>query len=305
MPIDVDMVIDLDARACGLLIEAQPDQLGADITRSGEAATSTSAVPNWSTATIRQPLEVQPRVVRPRPSVAAAAGRAFAWPTIVQVGPEATRLASLSAAAGATGLSEPKRYLWDDDPGATAGGSTARRRTASKPGSPGVATTLVNDLGEGYPQDSYARPANDEIWFPSIRALYARRNLMSFALAEIFVQAIGMMNAPSHRLRRRNADLPRRLRRIIATIPTAMPLAERQIMQRQAETARDLVYLCTGAAATEPPQDGQSAAVLKPHADTPLPAVILKWDEASATQAVYLYSQIALHYSGDARASSA
>ena len=86
------------------------------------------------------------------------------------------------------------------------------------------------------------------------------------------------------------------------TIPTAMPLAERQIMQRQAETARDLVYLCTGAAATEPPQDGQSAAVLKPHADTPLPAVILKWDEASATQAVYLYSQIALHYSGDARA---
>ena len=36
--------------------------------------------------------------------------------------------------------------------------------------------------------------------------------------------------------------------------------------------------------------------------DTPLPAVILKWDEASATQAVYLYSQIALHYSGDARA---
>ena len=39
-----------------------------------------------------------------------------------------------------------------------------------------------------------------------------------------------------------------------------------------------------------------------PHPDTPLPAVVIKWDEASATQAVFLYSQIALHYSGDARA---
>jgi hypothetical protein len=33
-----------------------------------------------------------------------------------------------------------------------------------------------------------------------------------------------------------------------------------------------------------------------------LPDVILKWDEASATQAVYLYGQVALQYSGDARA---
>ena len=65
---------------------------------------------------------------------------------------------------------------------------------------------------------------------PAIRALYSRRNLTAFALAEIFVQAISMMNSPMHRLRRpANANLPRRLRRIIMTMPTAMPLAERDI----------------------------------------------------------------------------
>ena len=38
--------------------------------------------------------------------------------------------------------------------------------------------------------------------FPAIRALYSGRNLSAFALAEIFVQAISMMNSPMHRLRR-------------------------------------------------------------------------------------------------------
>ena len=29
------------------------------------------------------------------------------------------------------------------------------------------------------------------------------------------------------------------------------------------------------------------------------PEVILRWDEATATQAVYLYTQVALNYSGE------
>ena len=45
---------------------------------------------------------------------------------------------------------------------------------------------------------------------PSIRALYSRRSLMSFVLAEVFLQALCMMNSPSHRLRRRNAHRPAR-----------------------------------------------------------------------------------------------
>ena len=306
VPIDVDMVIDLgNSRTCGLLIEAQPDQLGADITQAVKLQLRDLSRPEL---VYSDPFDSRLEFSRAsfgRDHLSLRSGRAeaFAWPTIVRVGPEATRLASLRRGSeGATGLSaealpvgrrSQARQLAVQQP------DGARRADRARPASPLRRWSMTSArLSTRF--RTRGRPTTSPGFLRSARSM--RGNLMSFALAEIFVQAIGMMNAPSHRLRRRNADLPRRLRRIIMTIPTAMPLAERQIMQRQAETARDLVYLCTGAAATEPPQDGQSAAVLKPHADTPLPAVILKWDEASATQAVYLYSQIALHYSGDARA---
>jgi hypothetical protein len=73
----------------------------------------------------------------------------------------------------------------------------------------GVAfTTLVNDAGEPIHRLSPGDSAPDQL-FPSIRALYARRHLTAFALSEIFVQAISMINSPMHRLRRAaNASLP-------------------------------------------------------------------------------------------------
>ncbi|MBK8175037.1 MAG: virulence factor SrfB [Rhodospirillales bacterium] len=307
-PIDVDIVIDLgNSRTCGLLIEAQPDQLGADITQAVKLQLRDLSRPEL---VYSDPFDSRiefSRATFGRDHLSLRSGRAeaFSWPTIVRVGPEAVRLASLRRGSeGSTGLSGPKRYLWDDDPRRDSWRFNSPMAHGEQSGlATGVAfTTLVNDIGDAIHQIPQATPAHDEAWFPSIRALYSRRNMMAFTLAEIFYQAIGMMNAPAHRLRRRNADLPRRLRRIIMTIPTAMPLAERQIMQRQAEIARDLVYLCIGAAAAQPAADGASAATLLTHADTPLPDVVLKWDEASATQAVFLYSQIALHYSGDARA---
>jgi hypothetical protein len=306
-PVDVDIVIDLgNSRTCGLLIEAQPDQLGADITQAVKLQLRDLSCPDL---VYSDPFDSRLEFSRAsfgRDHLSLRSGRseAFSWPTIVRVGPEAVRLASLRRGSeGSTGLSGPKRYLWDDDPRRDSWRFNSPMAHGEQSGlATGVAfTTLVNDLGDAIHKIPFARPAHDESWFPSIRALYSRRNLMSFTLAEVFFQAICMMNSPAHRLKRRNADLPRRLRRIIMTIPTAMPLAERQIMQRQAETARDLVYLCIGAADAEPPPDGQSASVLTAHPDTPLPSVVIKWDEASATQAVFLYSQIALHYSGDAR----
>ena len=46
------------------------------------------------------------------------AGRdAFWWPSPVRIGPEAARLSALSDGTdGLSGLSSPKRYLWDKDP---------------------------------------------------------------------------------------------------------------------------------------------------------------------------------------------
>lgn len=315
-PIDVDLVLDLgNSRSCGLLIESDPEQLGADITKSVKLqlrdlsrAEQVYADPFPSRFEFARAM-----FGRDHLSIRSGRSEAFGWPTVVRVGVEAARLAARrSGTEGSSGLSSPKRYLWDEDArrdswrfnvsGVEAGHSDYATGVAF--------TTLVNDLGEPLHRlDAHILEQFPDKGFPAIRALYSRRNLTAFALAEIFVQAIAMMNSPMHRLRRpANANLPRRLRRIIMTMPTAMPLAERHILKQQAEAACDMAYLSLGLAQLQHLEDGSARmrytleGRIRADRDDAGPEVILQWDEATATQAVYLYTQVALNHSGDARA---
>ncbi|SNB55848.1 hypothetical protein SAMN07250955_101503 [Arboricoccus pini] len=305
-PIDVDLVLDVgNSRTCGLLIETHPDQLSADVTQAVKLAMRDLSQPeNVDTLPFDSRLEFN-KASFGADDISFLSGRsdAFSWPTVARVGTEAQRLSSQRRGSeGATGMSSPKRYLWDED---------ARRDgwrfngPIGKPDQSGYATgveftTLINDLGEPLYSVPEGVPAHDDARFPSIRALYARSHLMTIALSEIFLHTFSMMNAPAHRLRRRNADLPRRLRRIIMTMPTAMPLAERQILRKRATAARDLVFLCLGLARIEPRGTDGSGEVVAVEGAT-LPDIVIEWDEASATQAAYLYSQIGIAYQGDAR----
>lgn len=314
-PIDVDLVLDLgNSRTCGLLIEADPSEMGADITNAVKLKLRDLTRPyNVYSDPFASRIEFS-RASFGRDHLSLRSGLAdrFSWPSIVRVGPEASRLAGMRRGSeGASGLSSPKRYLWDDD----------ARRDSWRFNSPfitgeqsdiatGVAfTTLVNDLGEALHRVETGPGLPIENSFPSIRALYARRNLMSFTLAEIILQALCMMNSAAHRVRRAaNERLPRRLRRLIMTMPTAMPLAERQILTEQAEAACELAYMALGLATLASGEDGRPvvhyAADVRRSPDQPAagPEVRLQWDEASATQAIYFYTQIALNFSGDARA---
>jgi hypothetical protein len=315
-PIDVDLVLDLgNSRTCGLLIESDPQQLGADITKSVKLqlrdlsrAEQVYADPFPSRFEF-----VRAQFGRDHLSIRSGRAEAFAWPTVVRVGVEAARLAARrSGTEGASGLSSPKRYLWDEDQQLDSWRFNAASVEAGHSDyATGVAfTTLVNDTGEPLHRipPEVVRQLPDK-GFPAIRALYSRRNLTAFALAEIFVQAIAMMNSPMHRLRRpANANLPRRLRRIIMTMPTAMPVAERYILKQQAEAACDMAYLSLGLAQLDYLDDGSTRlrytleGRIKADRDDAGPEVILQWDEATATQAVYLYTQVAVNHSGDARA---
>jgi hypothetical protein len=316
-PIDVDLVLDLgNSRSCGLLIEADAQQQGqADITKAVKLqlrdlsrAEQVYADPFPSRFEF-----ARASFGRDHLSIRSGRSEAFGWPTVVRVGVEAARLAARrSGTEGSSGLSSPKRYLWDEDPRrdswrfnvGTADVGHADYATGV------MFTTLVNDLGEPLHRiDPHLLEQFPDKGFPAIRALYSRRNLTAFALSEIFVQAISMMNSPMHRLRRpANANLPRRLRRIIMTMPTAMPLAERHILKQQAEAACDLASLSLGLATLEHDDEGRARlrytldGRIRPEADHEGPEVFLQWDEATATQAVYLYTQVALNHSGDARA---
>ncbi|MEJ8849960.1 virulence factor SrfB [Variovorax rhizosphaerae] len=310
-PIDVDLVLDLgNSRSCGLLIESDPEQLGVDIAKAVtlQLRDLSRAEQVYSDPFPSRFEFARAQFGRDHLSIRSGRSEAFAWPTVVRVGVEAARLAARrSGTEGSSGLSSPKRYLWDED----ARRDSWRFNAAANDGgqsdyATGVAfTTLVNDLGEALHRlkpDLLAQFPDKG--FPAIRAQYSRRNLTSFALAEIFVQAIAMMNSPMHRLRRpANANLPRRLRRIIMTMPTAMPLAERDILRKQAEAACDLANLSLGQAQLDYDDDGVAhlSYSVNGAVEDKAPEVILQWDEATATQAVYLYTQVALNHSGDAR----
>ncbi|MFZ3117445.1 MAG: virulence factor SrfB, partial [Variovorax sp.] len=309
-PIDVDLVLDLgNSRSCGLLMESDPERKGVDL---GKAVTLQLRDLSRAEQVYSDPFPSRFEFSRAsfgRDHLSIRSGRseAFGWPTVVRVGVEAARLAAKrSGTEGASGLSSPKRYLWDEDGRRDSWRFNAGAADASQSDfATGVAfTTLVNDLGEALHLLDPVRVGQfPDTAFPAIRAQYSRRNLTSFALAEVFVQAIAMMNSPAYRLKRpANANLPRRLRRIIMTMPTAMPLAEREILREQAKAACDLANLSLGQAQLDYADDGSTALSYGGNGDgSKAPEVILQWDEATATQAVYLYTQVALNYSGDAK----
>ncbi|MGO8869625.1 MAG: virulence factor SrfB [Alphaproteobacteria bacterium] len=299
--VDVDMVIDLgNSRTCGLLVEAEPGYAGADINRAFKLELRDLSQPEH---VYGDPFDSRLEFALARFGLdhhSHRSGRtdAFAWPTITRVGPEAVRLAgNRRGSEGRTGMSSPKRYLWDEDVSRQSWRFNGPSLDGEWEGyaAQGVFAGLINDAGK--PLHMVVGEEDD---LPTLLARYSRSNLVSFALAEVLLQAIVMMNAPASRFRRTNADLPRRLRRLILTMPTALSLAERQILWERAVAARDLVYICLGQARRRQEADGTGELDWIDGSEPP--EIVIKWDEASATQVVYLYSEIALAFSGDARA---
>ena len=60
---------------------------------------------------------------------------------------------------------------------------------------------------------------------PVFESLFTRSSLMMFMLGEILTQTLITINSPATRARGRLPNLPRRLRRLIFTVPTAMPMS--------------------------------------------------------------------------------
>lgn len=224
---------------------------------------------------------------------------AFAWPSCVRVGPEATRLSTYaSCAEGNTGMSSPKRYLWDENKWTqswrynTCGGQEPLVTR-------GLFPRQLNEYGtpifcfEG-------RERNRWLTSPAIRkqpaeplfgSFFTRSSLMMFMVGEIVTQALVNINSPDSRGRRLLSDKPRHLRRIIFTVPTAMPVAERRIFQRWVELAVRLIWHGLG---------WDQGKEEKGFHYQELPAIICEWDEASCSHLVLLYNEIMVKHLGDA-----
>jgi hypothetical protein len=282
-PVAVDLVLDIgNARTCGLLVEEHPGQ-GMNLTDSYPLALRDLGRPELTYA---RPFDSHVEFARAsfgRDDISRKSGRpsAFAWSNPMRVGPEAVRLAAARLGnEGATGLSSPKRYLWDERL-TTQGWRFNGRSLDGSTTEPPVSGPFMRYVGE---DGTVLRGRGSGQ--PAVRARFSRSALFTFMLAEILLQVLCQINGPATRAARRDVDKPRRLRRVLLTLPPGMPVFEQQILRARAAAAVRLVW------------------DMQRWTDMPAaprePQVLAHVDEATATQIVWLHNEVAERFAGDA-----
>lgn len=292
-PVPVELVLDVgNSRTCGVLSERLPGATSEDIGDAFELEVRDLSQPELMyRGLIESRVEFAIHQMGEQ-TFARRSGRGanFLWPSFVRVGPEAQRLvAGEEGTETASGLSSPKRYLWDREP--MAQDWRFHHHTGEMlPSNVFAALRLMNEAGDMLTQvstDYTAREKqqNPALTRPAQRPRCSRSALFGLMLAELFAHALVQINAPAGRALRRESPRPRKLERIILTLPTATTSQEQAIMRSRAEGALQLVWTMLGLDKT------QSSL-------SDWPELIVEWDEASSTQLVYLYSELTQKFGG-------
>ncbi|KNC93862.1 virulence factor SrfB [Trabulsiella odontotermitis] len=296
--IPVDLILDVgNTHTCGVIIEDQGDA-NDGLRQTAELQVRSLTEPQY----LNEPLFssriefCEARFGKQHCSVESGRDDAFVWPSIVRVGDEARKLAMQRLGTdGYSGLSSPRRYLWDETPTVQDWRfSQINSKTQREP----LATAfplmnLMNDDG----QPLYTLPPEDRL--PVFSPQYSRSTLMTHMLCELLAQALGQINSVATRLRLGFPSSPRQLRTIILTLPSAMPKQEREIFRRRMFEAIALVWKSLG---WHPQDDDFANLKLQKNSVVPVPQIQMEWDEASCGQLVWLYNEAVSHYSGQTEA---
>ena len=293
-PIAVDLVLDVgNSRTCGILIERMPGEARLDPARSYPLEIRDLSRPEfiWSGLLESRVEFSEFQMLEDATLRRARRAGGFMWPSPVRIGPEALRLvAGDEGTEAASGLSSPKRYLWDDNPVSQDWRFHNHTDPNNLPRAARSAMRFLNSAGDVLSrvraeEKARLRQPGRTPTDPAGRPRFSRSSLYGFMLAEIIAHALVQVNAPAGRARRQQSDLPRRLDRIILTLPTATSIQEQAIIRSRARGANELIWSMTGLKGTE-------STVSAP------PVVTEDWDEASCTQLVWLYSEIMQKFDG-------
>lgn len=298
-PINVDLVLDVgNARTCGLLIQNFANDSRVDLNRSLVLELRDLANPILS---YREPFESHVELVHAEfgpEDLAKKSGRsrAFFWPSLVRLGPEAARYRAESEGTEAmTDLSSPKRYLWDVDlvPQSWRFRNMGDAAADFQPLVERSIYKYVNNRGDVLEQlEADRRQLKLRILPEDMESAemlrFSRSSFFTFMMLEIIAQAQMMINNPGTRRRDREKDSPRRIRNIVLTIPSATPIQEQRIIRSRAEAAIKLFWSLMGWEKSTP-------------GAPPVPKVHTSWDEASSVHLVYLYGEITQKLGGDIR----
>lgn len=229
----------------------------------------------------------------------------FQWPSLIRVGEEAKHLVYRSLegfgeSERTTNYSSPKRYLWDGRP------YQDRWELMVVDNDPTNLKVNPQIFIEGFTDyfddDGTFLDEPKEIDLFSLGQTdgschYSRRSLMTFVMIEMLQQAQCYINSSKFRDMHGQIDCSRYLRNIIITCPTAMSLQEQEVLRR---AAKDAVRLLRKLNPSLP------EITITPDPDKLRPTDDVEelqkrgwlYDEAFASQLVYLYAELAQRYGG-------
>ncbi len=301
-PVAVDLVLDIgNSRSCGILIESFAGQDHVDLGNSMVLQLRDLSIPD---RTYSEPFESHVELAQAdfgpeRLSRRSGRLKAFLWPSLVRIGPEAARFREEAEGTEKTsGMSSPKRYLWDVAPIPQPWSFQPRdyedpdvppliQRTVARHMNPrgDVLAEVERDKGL-YKSLVSSRAEIGDLGGMLSQLTFSRSSFFTLMTAEILVQALSMINGYQVRQTRAFTDAPRRLNRLILTLPSAMPVREQRIMRSRVHAALTLVWELMGW------NTAQSTILAKPE-------LIVRWDEASCVQFVYIYTEIVRKFGGD------
>ncbi|MGE5152194.1 MAG: virulence factor SrfB, partial [Rhodospirillaceae bacterium] len=291
-PVEVDLVLDIgNSRTYGILIERIPNKDRVDLKDSYTLKLRDLQAPERQyVGAFESHVELHAAAFGDE-DLSRLSGRssAFFWPSAVRVGPEASGIRERQEGTEAySGLSSPKRYLWDLRPVQQEWRFPKMQYTGDQPPRIGRRlANLVNSNGDSLRQLQLNERLFKRVYGalgrdarrPATAMHFSRSSMYGLMVAEVVWQAMTMINNPVARSDRQLAELPRRLSRIILTLPSATPVREQLLMKLRAEGAIQLLWDLMG----------------WPNGDArfPQPIVQASWDEASCVQLVWLYGEIA------------
>ncbi|CNJ13931.1 virulence factor SrfB [Yersinia intermedia] len=292
--VNVDLILDVgNSHTCGILVEDHADESNG-LKQTYELQIRDLSEPHYLYNELFESRIEFAQVKFGKQNFSVESGRddAFIWPAVIRVGREASRMAlHRLGTEGSTGISSPRRYLWDEETYAAGWRFNETQTTlAHEPLATALPlTNLVNDGG----QPLYTVPVDERL--PVFSPHYSRSSLMTFMLSELLAQALMQINSAAQRLKMTHANAPRQLRAIILTLPSAMPKPEREIFRRRMNEAIALVWKSMG---WHPADDNFVSAQDRAKSQVPVPEVQMEWDEATCGQMVYLYNETQVNFGG-------
>ena len=219
--------------------------------------------------------------------------RQFVYPSLVRLGKESNYLIHCASETN-QGLetlstySSPKRYLWDWRP------SKEEWRFLILPDEKQEAILNLRGITNYLKSDGSLDPMGNG----GTSFHYSRKSLMTFAFLEMVVQANTQINSFNYRSEKTGfgyVNLPRRIKRMLVTCPTAMSKLERENLTKSAKdavTLFDKFYYGENL-----PDDYKRIEVIPTYAHKEEGS---KWyyDEATCAQLVYMYGEAGHKYKG-------